>query len=61
MQYFSKWRLATAVCETAIVCEGENCTTIIIELFVIFCQFGSHSFAQHYEVLVKLRNITGIT
>ena len=50
MQYFSKWRLAT---------EGENCTTIIIELFVIFCQFGSHSFAQPYEVLVKLRNITG--
>jgi hypothetical protein len=26
----------------AILCEGENCTTIIIELFVIFGQFGSY-------------------
>ena len=25
----------------AIVCEGENCTTIIIKLFVFLGQFGS--------------------
>jgi hypothetical protein len=26
----------------AIVCEGENCTTVIIKLFVILGQFGSY-------------------
>ena len=37
----------------AIVCEGDNCTTIIIELFVIFGQFGSYSICVTYFTLLS--------